>query len=94
MSFESKHLKEIMDLKFQNADIALKLQAKETERRLDNLNGEAERLRNIQATYLPREVYEANQKELNSKLESLSRIVYIGIGGVLVLQIVLKFLIQ
>ncbi len=42
---------------------ALEIQAREYERRLEALNGEAGRIRNIQDTYVPRETFEAYQKE-------------------------------
>jgi hypothetical protein len=50
---------------------ALKVQAAEYERRLNLLNGEAARLREIQATYLPREVFENKLTELNKELLEL-----------------------
>ena len=54
-------------------DKALKLQAKEYQRRLKDLNGEAERLRNIQATYIPREVFENSLKTVSDKTEAAAR---------------------
>lgn len=50
---------------------ALELQATEYERRLSALNHEAEQLRRMQATYLPREVYEAEARELRTRAETL-----------------------
>ncbi len=50
---------------------ALRLQAAEYGRRLDALNGEAERLRQMQATYLPREIYETSQTEVIKKVDEL-----------------------
>jgi hypothetical protein len=64
-------MKEFIALQFDSLDRATKLQAKEYERRLDGLNGEAGRLSQMQSTYLPREVYEINHKELCNKVESL-----------------------
>lgn len=58
--------------RFTSSQLALDLGAKETERRLDLLNGEAERLRLIQATYLPREVYDANYSELRKEIVGLN----------------------
>jgi hypothetical protein len=62
---ELKHLKEIN----KKTDKARKLQAKEYKRRLKELNGEAARLRSMQETYAPREVYEAKVKEIEEKHE-------------------------
>ena len=50
---------------------ALTLQAREYERRLDFLNGEAGRLREMQATYLPREVYDSKHELLEASLEQI-----------------------
>ena len=51
---------------------ALELQAKELSRRLDLLNGEAGRLRDIQTTYLPREVADARYEQTNKTLLELT----------------------
>lgn len=50
---------------------ALSLQAIEYERRLTILNGEATRLRDIQATYLPREVAENKFIEITKEINEL-----------------------
>ena len=87
-SEDSKVVREIFDTKIQALDKEIKarldaqdkalvIQSKETERRLDILNHEAERLRVMQDTYLPREVFdkidearcraiEAQQEEIKS----------------------------
>jgi hypothetical protein len=77
-----------------SAHDALRLQALEYSRRLDALNGEAERLREMQETYLPRESYEYAHRELNAKIEALSRLVYIGLGIVMCFEIFMKFFIK
>lgn len=67
----NKWYKKYIEEKFTNYDTALKLQAKEYERRLEALNGEAERLRVMQASYVPREVFEASVKAVLDKQEDL-----------------------
>ena len=57
--------------KFAGIDKALSLQAKEYERRLDFLNGEADRLREMQTTYLPRELYESHHDPLCQRVKEL-----------------------
>jgi len=52
--------------------LALDLQAREYERRLEALNGEAERLRNMQVQFLPREVYESHYKSLQAAIQTNS----------------------
>jgi hypothetical protein len=53
-------LERLIDERHLNNKEALDLNAKEMARRLDILNGEAGRLREMQATYVPREIYEAS----------------------------------
>ena len=55
---ELKALREQTDLRFAAGEKALQLQAAEYDRRLAALNGEAERLRQMQVSFVPREVYE------------------------------------
>ncbi len=55
----------------QSLSKALDLQAVEYERRLTSLNGEAARLREMQAHYVPRELYEQYQGEVNKTIAEL-----------------------
>jgi hypothetical protein len=73
-------------------EIALGLQAKEYERRLDGLNHETERIKNIQTTYMPKEVYEQKHALLEVKIENLQRLVYIGLGIILTVEFLLKYI--
>jgi len=83
-------LEEKLELKFENADHALDLQSKEYLRRLDMLNGEGERLRSMQATYLPRETYEINHKELCNKIDELEEFKNNALGRQAILMILLS----
>ena len=56
----------------QGTNRALDLQTAEVSRRLDLLNGEAERLRIIQATYVPREVSDAVTARLETSMKGLT----------------------
>ena len=58
-------------VKFDGMNKALELQSKEYSRRLESLNGEAEHLRKMQATYVPRETYDNAHGELNKKVDEL-----------------------
>jgi hypothetical protein len=64
----------LIDERFSANRIAHDLQAGEYARRLEILNGEAERLRSIQATYLPREVAEARFTELEERAAQAIRV--------------------
>jgi hypothetical protein len=71
---------------------ALTLQSEEYQRRLDILNGEAGQLKAMQAKYLPREVADNEFKNIHSKIEALQRLVYIGVGVIIALEIILQII--
>lgn len=60
----------ITEERFKSRDMAVAGQLGETARRLTELNGEAERLRDVQARYLPREVWDVGLRELRAGGES------------------------
>jgi hypothetical protein len=57
--------------RFAAIDRALVLRAAELDAHLRSLNGEAERLRSMQATYVPRELYEQRLREVDAVLTGL-----------------------
>ena len=61
-----------LQLRMEAAEKALQLQATEYGRRLDYLNGEADRLRAMQSTYVPREVWDAEHKRLLNSIDILN----------------------
>jgi len=63
---EREAMQREIDLRFEALNTAIALQASEYARRLDLLNGEADRLREMQKTYVGRETYESEQKELRN----------------------------
>ncbi len=71
LCFKISALEKLMNEKFDSADDARILQAKEYERRLTALNHEADQLKSMQSTYLPRESYDIAHKELNKKVDIL-----------------------
>jgi len=52
---------------------ALELQAREYERRLSDLNHAHQQAQDVQGTYLPREVYESQQRESDVKINNLEK---------------------
>jgi hypothetical protein len=66
-----ERIEEQTNLKFESQNKALLIETKEIARRLEILNGEAERLRSMQETYLPREVYETEHRELRKKVDGI-----------------------
>ena len=96
---DSKYLEEVIryerkttDLQMEAAATALKLQVSEYERRLELLNNEARQLKDMQATYLPREIHDNFVKDITDKIAVLSRLVYIGLGLVIAIETLLKFI--
>ena len=79
-------LKKHFEIEIESRDKAMELQAKEYSRRLDILNGEAERLRCMQATYLPRETYVIEHKRIADDVKNLIEFkdVYLGKMSVVV----------
>lgn len=67
---EIAHIKELHRLEMEGIRKALELQAEEYERRLEILNNEAGQLKAMQATYVPRENFEAFQKQFMGDIEA------------------------
>jgi len=65
-------LKELVLEKFHAAAEALTKQAAEYERRLSALNHEAAQLKDMQATYMPRELYNSEMKGIREELKELN----------------------
>jgi hypothetical protein len=120
-SSETQHLREVMQLQLSAVEKARELQAAEYERRLALLNHEAAQLKDMQAQYVPREVFDNKMSELfgridkvldattrslpreiheqyvkdtNDKIAALSRLVYIGMGILIVVEFVVRFFIK
>jgi len=66
-----EYIEKVIELKFKAYDDALSLQAREYTRRLEALNGEAQKLTTMQASYVGREVYDAKIKELDTLTNEL-----------------------
>lgn len=68
---ELASLRESMNLRFAAIEQARQLQAVEYQRRLELLNGEAKRLLDMQATYVPRELWDVKREELMTSVRQL-----------------------
>jgi hypothetical protein len=104
---------QVMDIRFAAAREAIQIKAvadKEaldlqygiTQKRLSDLNGEAERLRQMQASYVPREVFESKHDEQGRGLRALElwqsnilgRMAMVGIAGGLVSSIITTLVVK
>ena len=94
-------LKELLEAKIEALEQARVLQANEYARRLENLNGEAARLKEMQSTYMPRETYDARHEELVNRIRCLEafkdnlsgKIAIISIASSLIISIVITLII-
>lgn len=68
-----RRYQEVSEEKEKAKELALQLQHLETNRRLETLNGEAERITKVLSLSVPREVFEAFQKEVLSRLEDVRK---------------------
>ena len=73
---------------------ALKKAEKEMERRLEGMNEFRAQLENQTREFITREQYELSERLINQKIDNLSRLVYIGVGMIIILEVVLNILIK
>jgi len=88
------HLEHIMDLRIQAADKALIVQATEYQRRLAELNHAAERLLTAQEKFVNADIYRVQHAALETKVDIVMRLVFVGVGAVAALQVLLHFIVK
>jgi hypothetical protein len=96
LNLKIEALDKIINTRLEAQDKALELQAKKYDEHLASLNHEAAQLKEMQATYLPRETYDIQYSELKTykdrmdgKASSLSVLIsYIFTLAVLILAII------
>jgi hypothetical protein len=79
-----------LEEKLEAAKEALQLQSREYNRRLDLLNGEAERLRQMQATYLPREAFNIIYEKMSKDIDDLQGFKNNAIGKQSIITIIVS----
>ena len=89
-----QHLREILELKIEAADRALVIQGTEYQRRLAELNHAADRLHALTEQFVKSEVYRVQHANLESKVDTISRLVFIGIGVIMAVQFLLHYLVR
>jgi hypothetical protein len=68
---EYNRLREYIDIQLLSLDKARQLQAKEYERRMENLNHETEQLKAMQQKYIRRETYDQKMDNIEKDLREL-----------------------
>ena len=89
-----EQLRELVELKLASADRALALQSAEYQRRLLELNHAAERLQAMTEKFVKADVYSVQHANLENKVDTLSRLVFIGIGVIMAVQFLLHYLVR
>ena len=84
---EVDHLEQKMNITHLKNDEALRSAKDEMNRRLEGMNEFRKQLEKQTVTFLSREEYEAKHQLINHKIEGLSKMVYIGVGILIVVQI-------
>jgi FtsZ-binding cell division protein ZapB len=88
LALEIKHLRELLQVK----EEALKLQATEYERRLASLNHEAEQLKSMQNTYIPREVFDRTVESMTGRIGAVEKSLWRISGALTIAWVIVQFL--
>lgn len=91
LAAEVKHLREIMELRFEAGREALRIQTEANSIHFDALNHEAARMAARDAHFVSGEKHDANMQELRSSLHAVQKLVYVGLGILLAAQVALSF---
>ena len=86
---ELKHLSKHIGLMFSKNAQALKLSKKALDRRFEEMNKVRAQLDRQVKTFVSLEKYEGEMLAVNKKIDYVTRIVYIGLGVWVVLQIII-----
>jgi uncharacterized coiled-coil protein SlyX len=84
----------VLEERLVQANHALELQAKAYEYRLENLNHSAEKMSKMQETYLTKDAYELRLATLETKIDAMMKLTYVGLGVILATEFFLKFFIK
>ena len=94
MSDENISLKEFITDKFQTLEKNMDLSRISMDKRLDGMNEFRQQLKDQNGTFITKTDYEGRHLTLETKIEALEKIVYIGLGICLALEIALKVVIK
>ena len=89
---ELAHIREVFGLQTKLTERALELQAKEYERRMENLNNENGRILAAQSASVNLDVWRVEHKALEQRIEWLRNMVYMAGGGLMVIEFLIRYL--
>jgi hypothetical protein len=87
-------LKEYIDAKITDRDDSVKSAVDAMNERLAGMNEFRNSLRDTQTNYMPRTEYDARHQQITDQINSLSKLVYTGMGLILALEFLLKFFVK
>ena len=90
MEEEKISLKEFINAKFEALEKSTELSRIGMEKRLDSMNEFRQQLKDQNSTFITK----AEHQIVITKIEYLEKIVYMGLGGLLVLEVFLKLFIK
>lgn len=82
------------DIRYRAIEKATTLASNAMDKRLEGMNEFRNQLKDQAALFLTRVEYEAKYQQLYEKIESLQRIVYMGVGLALGIEFILKFFVK
>lgn len=87
-------LKEYLNSRIDDVKDSVKTAYTSMEKRLESMNEFRTQLKDQAARFVTREEMESKIDNLVEKMESLQKIVYVGLGAVLALEFLLRFFIK
>ena len=91
MSDENISLKEFITDKFQTLEKNMDLSRISMDKRLDGMNEFRQQLKDQNGTFITKTDYEGRHQTLETKIEGLEKIVYVGLGVCMAIEFALKF---
>ena len=87
-------LKEFIESKLEAIKIAIEKSENSLNVRLEHMNEFRQQIQNERVNFVTRELYEAHIEASNKRFQDLERLVYIGFGIVVAIEVCLRFFIK
>jgi hypothetical protein len=89
---DSVTLKEYFNIRLVNLEQSIIIAKESMDKRLEGMNEFRNSLKDQNSTFIPRQEFEAKHEILVNKIDSMQKMIYIAIGGLLVIEIILRYL--
>ena len=88
------HNREVIEVRMEEREKALVIQARLNEVHFESLNNVGKRLMEMQALNVHTEVYRVQHAALEQKVDVVTRMVWVGCGAVMALQFLLHYFVK